>query len=430
MHIGGVIEVATQNELPSAGDVHTNAVYFIAEGNILAKSNGTDWVQVNPNTGINQVQVNGEGNAVTGVAYDTATKTLLVTKEENFALHSELEDLRSNIPEYTIIKTDSTDYAAVYQLTKNGQAVGEAINIPKDLVIKSGSLETVIIADHPYVGAQVGDPYLEIQLNGEDADPIYIPVKGLVDVYTQGQGIAITNNEISLAIAENNGLEFIDGKLNLAAATRDTQGALTAIDKTFLDSIPTSFVPKRYAITNGLLKDTLVKYNDNEIRVMFTKDSTFIQQSGGGDADKYYIGFRAYAPEEAVSFKEDLATEITDETMYYFEGNSFAGVDEFGRKYSIVWLPVAAKQPDGSWKYYGATSSTDTKYIGWHYSVEWYNAQGVCIDADCIRINLTNEECHTNPLPAYMTNYATPEDLAGLEERIAAVETMLIWDEI
>jgi hypothetical protein len=27
--------------------------------------------------------------------------------------------------------------------------------------------------------------------------------------------------------------------------------------------------------------------------------------------------------------------------MHYFENNSFAGIEENGRKFSIIWLPVA-----------------------------------------------------------------------------------------
>jgi len=62
--------------------------------------------------------------------------------------------------------------------------------------------------------------------------------------------------------------------------------------------------------------------------------------------------------------------------MYGFDGE-FAGIDEFGRKYSIVWLPVAAYNAEAdTWTYYGSMSNND-KCIGWYYSVEWFNAKGV-----------------------------------------------------
>ena len=149
---------------------------------------------------------------------------------------------------------------------------------------------------------------------------------------------------------------------------------------------------------------TLVDYRDKEIRIMCPADTKFsVQNSGeGADTNKFYIGFKAYAPVGAVGFKEDTAEIIADDTMHTFEGNDFAGIDAYGRKYSIIWLPVAALV-DGTWAYYGAKSST-SKYVGWYYSVEWYDADGGKIATDCIRINLSNEACHSAIEPFYMAN--------------------------
>lgn len=182
---------------------------------------------------------------------------------------------------------------------------------------------------------------------------------------------------------------------------------------------------------------TLVDYRDKEIRIMVPTDTKFeLQNSGAGaDANKYYIGFKAYAPEGAVSFKEDLAELIADDTIYSFEGNDFAGIDAYGRKYSIVWLPVA-ELSDGTWTYYGAKSST-AKYIGWHYSVEWYGADGKKIGADCIRINLSNEACHNAVEPFYMSKFVkevavngTVIDIVGGKVDIPATSVIKGSDEI
>lgn len=168
---------------------------------------------------------------------------------------------------------------------------------------------------------------------------------------------------------------------------------------------------------------TLVDYRDKEIRVMIPADTQFELQNSGenADANLYYIGFKAYAPsDDVVNFKEDLAEVISDETMYSFEGNEFAGIDEDGRKYSIVWLPVAAY--DGSaWAYYGA-GSVKGKYIGWYYSVEWYDANSKVVDSDCIRINLSNEDCHSYIKPYYMSDVMTEVETL-IEEKITEIES-------
>lgn len=150
---------------------------------------------------------------------------------------------------------------------------------------------------------------------------------------------------------------------------------------------------------------TLVDYRDKEIRVMCPANTEWVKQSVGssGNGNMYYMGFKAYAPEGAVSFKEDDNATIEDQTMYYFENNDFAGVDEYGRKYSIVWLALASYDEDtDTWFYFGDKSSTE-RYIGWYYSVEWYDANGVMIESDKIRINLTNESCHNVIEPYYMS---------------------------
>lgn len=179
------------------------------------------------------------------------------------------------------------------------------------------------------------------------------------------------------------------------------EGSVSSIEESF-----GNYMQKEYEISHKPA-GALVDYRDKEIRVMCLSDTKWtLQQSGeGADKNLYYIGFKAYAPsDDIVSFKEDLTEIITDSTMYYFEGNDFAGIDSNGNKYSIVWLPVAVyDEISDTWSYYGANSNSE-RYIGWYYSVEWYNESGVLVSSDCIRINLTNEECHSSIEPFYLTN--------------------------
>ena len=152
---------------------------------------------------------------------------------------------------------------------------------------------------------------------------------------------------------------------------------------------------------------TLVSIKESEIRIMCPKDTKWQKQSSGENAnpDNYYIGIKIYAPNaEVQSFKEDMAEIIADQTMWSFENNDFAGIDENGRKFSIIWLPVALYNGETqSWTYYGEKSSTK-KYIGWCYSVEWYDSNSKLMDSYSIRINLSNEECHSNIEPYFMSS--------------------------
>lgn len=182
--------------------------------------------------------------------------------------------------------------------------------------------------------------------------------------------------------------------------------AISATNHISKDEAAAIFEHVKYEISSKPA-GALVDYRDKEIRVMCPADTQWALQSVGenGDASKYYVGFKAYAPSnDVVGFKEDLAEIIADETMYSFEGNEFAGIDAYGRKYSIVWLPVAKyDESTSTWTYYGKNSSNE-KYIGWYYSVEWYNADGKIVASDTIRINLANEDCFNNVKPFYLAN--------------------------
>ena len=186
-----------------------------------------------------------------------------------------------------------------------------------------------------------------------------------------------------------------------------------------------------YEITNKM-DSMLVNYRDKEIRIMCPKDTEYSLQNVGatGDANSYYIALRAYAPFGDVAyFKEDLGKVINDETMYTFDGD-FSGVDQYGRKYSIVWLAVAKyDESTDTWTYYGEKSSSE-RFIGWDYCVEWYNSDKVMVASDLIRINLSNEECHTSVEPYYMANYVSDADIADVTTDIEALKLATTWGEI
>lgn len=101
------------------------------------------------------------------------------------------------VPAYTLTKSTSTDYAAVYRLQKDGANVGEAINIPKDMVVESGKVVWGSYADGTFIPAtdkKNATPYIELTLANSTANKIYIAVADLVNEHKAGTGIEITNN--------------------------------------------------------------------------------------------------------------------------------------------------------------------------------------------------------------------------------------------
>lgn len=116
---------------------------------------------------------------------------------------------------YNIVKDENSgDYAAVYHLTADGVNVGTAINIPKDMVVKSGSV----------IGNEI-----VLVLNDEASTEIKIPVDSLIEYVTSGSAIS---DMVVIAIDDNHKVTatITDGTITKAKLTNDVQTSLNKAD--------------------------------------------------------------------------------------------------------------------------------------------------------------------------------------------------------
>jgi len=95
--------------------------------------------------------------------------------------------------EFSIEKQDEMPdgFCATYRLKRsvggNSSYAGDEINIPEDMSLLSGTLETVTHAGVPYDDAVVGEKYVDLILNDTKNTHIYVPSKWL-ESYAAGQG--------------------------------------------------------------------------------------------------------------------------------------------------------------------------------------------------------------------------------------------------
>ena len=113
--------------------------------------------------------------------------------------------------EYSIVKDENAgEYAAVYHLTKGGVNVGAAINIPKDMVVKSGKVENGNIV---------------LVLNDEANTEITIPAASLIEYVTSGSA---TGDMVVISIDDEHKVtaSITDGSITLAKLHTDIQTAI------------------------------------------------------------------------------------------------------------------------------------------------------------------------------------------------------------
>jgi len=120
--------------------------------------------------------------------------------------------------------TAESGYVATYVLKQGGTALSPKINIPKDYLVKSASLETCAQADTPVSGYEVGDKYLDFVINTKDSsgtdEHIYILVSDLIDTYTADEStLTVSNNQFSIKAGGVTSTELASNAVTTAKIT-------------------------------------------------------------------------------------------------------------------------------------------------------------------------------------------------------------------
>lgn len=220
-------------------------------------------------------------------------------------------------------------------------------------------------------------------------------------------------SKLDLELSKKADAETVNAELN--EINKDVENLNSEIDqKISKDTAEYSYEKIKYEISDVPV-GTLIKYLDSEIRIMCPSDSSWVHQSvgEGGDKNCYYATFNTYVPnDDVVGYVEHLGDQVDKEIL------TNLSTDKYGRKYQQTWLAIARyDETTNKWTYYGSNSSKD-KYIGWDYQIDWYDTNNVKIASDCIRINLSNEDCHSSVEPYYVSKISKEID-ARIDEKIS-----------
>lgn len=247
------------------------------------------------------------------------------------------------VPAYTLTKSTSTDYAAVYHLQKDGANVGEAINIPKDMVVESGKVVWGSYADGTFTPAtdkKNATPYIELTLANSSANKIYIAVADLVNEHEAGTGISITNNTdgtrtIALtstyATNINKSVKSFGGRQEAITATTNDGNTVIAFEMTGgIEGVQGQGNTGTWAIrvdeaTRNKIEgaDTLSKSNKTDLDAL-TKRVDGIVATGGEANQDAYSNIKVGSTTLAATSKTDTV-EFAGAGLISVSGSTAAG---------------------------------------------------------------------------------------------------------
>ena len=186
---------------------------------------------------INEVIGNGiDGKTLTAAINDVNARLGEGFTKENTVAKA-LSDLRTELVSALTISlnaagTPTSGYLKTYILSQGTNEIGR-IDIPKDLVVKSGSLVHGTWTDDTFTEDPKGPDTALKLIIANQKEPVYINTKDLVDYYTAGNGIDIDNTHNTIALKlDANGEPF----LTVGVDGLKLDGVQVAIDKAVNDA--------------------------------------------------------------------------------------------------------------------------------------------------------------------------------------------------
>lgn len=254
---------------------------------------------------------------------------------------SELSDTIADVGAVTVEVSAETSegYAKTYNIYQGNTLVGK-IDIPKDMVIQRGSVETVDTPDVPYQGAKVGDKYIDLVIQNQTTH-LFIPVNELVDIYTvQKDAVQVQlhispNNEISAVIVAGSigTTELADGAVTL---TKLAPAVRTLINDKVDHSV---------SGTNGTA--FILNEPDSGGAKFEHKDGT-LSYVGVNDGGKNGITGQLYSVDG--NTKTGTRLHMTSNGFYYTKGKSDSSYEDKDELATKFYANEVAESVKSSWE--------------------------------------------------------------------------------
>ena len=201
---GDFQEFANLEALQANTNPSTTALYYIADINVLAKWNGTNYIQINLDTGATSIEVTGDGNAVTVAAYDASSRKITLTKGATYVTSAEVSSAIATAIGDLGNKEDDVPYTTVKEYVDDKVA---------DVV--AGSIEGLgALAAKDQVAEADLESALAAKINGK-ADQA--AVDALVGADTGKSVRTIANEELAAQLIPAEAQDSLDTLAEIAA---------------------------------------------------------------------------------------------------------------------------------------------------------------------------------------------------------------------
>lgn len=248
IRLGDFQEFANLAALEANVNPSTSALYYIADVNVLAKWDGSKYVQINTDTGMTSVEVVGDGNAVTGASYDPETRKLTLTKGETYLVASDLEDHEERISDLEevaeglgalavkdIITIDEVDEGIKASLALADSSIQEHQDISHLAVKADVEAALELKADQTALESAVSTINSELALKAVATD-VAAEIERVEGVISSNAATAATNL--------SNAVSTLEGKISeassaassaLESAVSELEGSISDVDAKFAD---------------------------------------------------------------------------------------------------------------------------------------------------------------------------------------------------
>lgn len=199
------------------------------------------------------------------------------------------------VPKYSLVKDEKAANGdiATYHLTKDGVNEGVAINIPKDLVVSSGSVETFTSGALPEGVTEAGT-YIKLTL-ANSTKPLYINVSSLIEYVTGGSG---ENDAIQVNVSSDT--HKVTANVKNGSLTKEMLAAGVVAS---LGKADTAVQTVAAGDTNGT-----IKVDGNEVAVTGLKDAAFATVKSINDTAQGYVNTAKAALEGTENDTDESAT--------------------------------------------------------------------------------------------------------------------------